>query len=115
MIRPEVEKLLFRMDACFPGPQLSEVERQARIEEWMDSAVALFAWDDVARLAWRRWKDSEHRRPTPAAFAEACRVQLRERADDRRVLPEPPMTDEQREQALRFVRLARQAIKTERQ
>ncbi len=107
----EVEALLARVDVTYSFGQMSEVERRMRIEEWLDSAVASFDWKDVGRPAWRRWKDQRDRPPTPHQFAEVCRALINGQRLDRPRLPDPPLTAEQREQNVRFVREARGAMR----
>lgn len=106
----EVEALMARIDATYPT-YLSPVERKMRVQEWLDSSVASFDWNDVGRVAWRRWKDSRDRAPTPFGFAEACRNVLIQNRLARPRLPEPEPTDEEREQILRVARAARAAVR----
>ena len=107
----EVAALLLRVDATYPSSPLSEVERKMRVEEWLDSAVARFDWQDIGRAAWRRWKDQRDRPPTPHQFADVCRVILTQRRLDRPGLPEAPPTDEERSRVLDLAREMRAATK----
>lgn len=104
----EVEALLLRVDATYPTVRLSEVERRMRIEEWVDSAVAAFDWSAVGRRAWRQWKDQHDRAPTPHQFAVVCRSVLTAQRSARPL--SVPVTDAQREQNVRLLRAARDAL-----
>lgn len=99
-----------RIDATFPS-HLSPVERKMRVEEWLDSSVAGFDWNEVGRLAWRRWKDSRDWAPTPHGFAEVCRAIENTIRLDRPAVPEQSASPEQMRANVEFVRLARTALK----
>jgi hypothetical protein len=105
----EVEALMARIDATYPT-FLSPVERKMRVQEWLDSSVASFDWNDVGRVAWRRWKDNRDRAPTPFGFAEVCRaIENTIRLSRPRI--ETAATPEQMATNVEMARLARQVLK----
>lgn len=114
MNRTEVETLLLRIDATYSLTQPSEVERAIRIEEWTDSALADVEWVDVGRRAWRRWKDTEDRRPSVHQFVEACRLVIRNDRLDRPKLSEAEASPEERAHIAALIHKTRDALKADR-
>lgn len=115
MNRTEVESLLFRIGVVYGPPRLSEVEQEARIQEWLE-LLASDAWTwELAAEAFADWKRTQEWPPKPSQFLDGMRAVDRRRPPPNALPPapeeEPCSPEEARANLAKFRDLARGAVK----